>query len=448
MNPKSFLPYLVISLFILASCKDDHDSPGDNNSEAAISFVHDVMSQVYLWNTQMPRIDYTKETNASDYFYKLRVKEDTYSVISDNAQEMLSSLQGIEKSYGFHADYVYFKEDKVALGFIGYVYPISPASKAGITRGDIISSINGKNIIQDEDIRPIYNAPSVTLGISKYVNGQLTKPATISLTMEVIQENPVHTYTTFDIAGTKIAYLFYTSFIENFNTKLDEAFAFFKQEGATELILDLRYNLGGDNEAMINLCSHIVPKNAATNKELIIKNQYNAEVEAYYKSKGTNTNNYFTDAFVNDNLDLKRVFILTSDNTASASEATILGLQPYMNVTCIGETTVGKYTGMSIIQGEKELSNWIVLPVVAQYKNKNDQSAKGGISPTYQADYLYLPMVELGNPAEPLIAKAIGLITNQPVLASKSVNSCPFKKFGLSSLPSKEEIRRNYIIQR
>ncbi|NJO69157.1 MAG: peptidase S41, partial [Bacteroidetes bacterium] len=44
-------------------------------------------------------------------------------------------------------------------------------------------------------------------------------------------------------------------------------------------------------------------------------------------------------------LNLSDVYIITSDNTASASESVINGLKPYINVVTVGTATYGKYVG-------------------------------------------------------------------------------------------------------
>ena len=49
------------------------------------------------------------------------------------------------------------------------------------------------------------------------------------------------------------------------------------------------------------------------------------------------------------NLNLSRVYVLTTGSTASASEATISGLTPYMDVIKVGEKSYGKYCGAALI---------------------------------------------------------------------------------------------------
>ena len=50
---------------------------------------------------------------------------------------------------------------------------------------------------------------------------------------------------------------------------------------------------------------------------------------------------YLSDA----NIGITKLYALTSGKTASASEALLMGLRPYLDIEIIGETTRGKYCG-------------------------------------------------------------------------------------------------------
>ena len=81
-------------------------------------------------------------------------------------------------------------------------------------------------------------------------------------------------------------------------------------------------------------------------------------------------------------LNLKRLFVLTSDETASASELIINGLRPYIPVITIGETTYGKPVGQDgIYYGEKIL--YITAHHIRNSRNEGDYF--GGIPPTCKA---------------------------------------------------------------
>ena len=71
-----------------------------------------------------------------------------------------------------------------------------------------------------------------------------------------------------------------------------------------------------------------------------------------------------------NSLNLNRVIILTTDGTASASEALINGLEPHIEVVTIGETTYGKPVGMKVFQYE----DYVFLPITFRIANSNNES--------------------------------------------------------------------------
>ena len=75
-------------------------------------------------------------------------------------------------------------------------------------------------------------------------------------------------------------------------------------------------------------------------------------MEAYYGKDYANT--YFSTKFKMDsekysydtsdaNIGLNKIYALVTSGTASASEATLVGLMPYMDVEVIGNRTGGKH---------------------------------------------------------------------------------------------------------
>lgn len=179
------------------------------------------------------------------------------------------------------------------------------------------------------------------------------------------------------------------------------------------MILDLRYNLGGDENAIDNLCSHIAPN--VTSNDVIFKTVYNSE----FSKLNPKSSKYFTNGLTN--LGLERIYILTSQSTYSASEVTILALEPYMDVITIGEKTGGKYTGMTTLQPtDKSIKNWLLVPVISAWTNKVGKSARGGIAPTKEAECYEFPFVEIGDEKDPLIAEALSQITGIRSVRGKS----------------------------
>jgi hypothetical protein len=174
-----------------------------------------------------------------------------------------------------------------------------------------------------------------------------------------------------------------------------EAFAYFKKAGVKKLILDLRYNGGGDGDASQLLADYLAP--ASANGEVYCKRSHNA----YLKSKGWDEESKVER---NDtSLELDHLYIITSSSTASASEVILNGMKPLMNVTQVGDTTYGKPNGMYVLfypgtSAERDEINagnyshldYCFLPICFYNQNKNGEgNFENGIYPdNYRPDDL------------------------------------------------------------
>src|SRR5205085_9218900 len=133
-----------------------------------------------------------------------------------------------------------------------------------------------------------------------------------------------------------VGYLDYSQFVTYSLADLQNAISTFAQQGATELVLDLRYNGGGDVATSRDLGSLVAGARVAG--QLFAALRYND------KNQARNSDYRFT-APTASIPSLTRVFIIASGNTASASELVINGLKPFMDVVLVGETTYGKPYG-------------------------------------------------------------------------------------------------------
>ena len=214
----------------------------------------------------------------------------------------------------------------------------------------------------------------------------------------------------------------YNAFIADFDNALNDAFADFIKGGATDLVLDLRYNGGGSIESAVALGSMITGQ---FNGQVFVKEQWNTKQQPIMSYR-RNTNSYFThrlkDGTTINSLKLNKVYILTTNHTASASELVINGLKPYIQVVQIGETTVGKNQGSITVydwtDSSRKVKNtkhkWAMQPIVLKIANAQDKGDyENGLTPD-------VPMIEyfsqygvLGDPSEPFLAKALQLITGK-----------------------------------
>ena len=102
------------------------------------------------------------------------------------------------------------------------------------------------------------------------------------------------------------------------------------------------------------------------------------------------------------------MFVLTTGSTASASELVINGLKPFMTVTTIGTTTVGKNVGSITISDPNGFIKWGIQPIT--FKSANAQGFTdyaGGFTPTVEVKEPTVGMKAFGDVTEPMLNEAI-----------------------------------------
>ena len=399
------------------------------------NFIKSAMTDVYLWYNYLPTIDTKYETDSKAYFKKLLYKDDKWSYITDNVSEWENSLNGIEKSYGYSLTFGRFVDASGAstgnyFAIVEYVYPNTPAQRAGFERGSIITQINGSNITKD-NYTALLNGEIVSVTKGSLTASGIKNSETLSMTAEVLNLDPVILYKVVEKDGHKIGYLFYAQFIDNFKASLQTALNYFKTNQITDLVIDLRYNPGGQITAAQYLCSSIAPLANVTGSKTLVTFQWNDKYQKYWvENKLTDQTTVTFDNSVPVKLGLNKVAILTGPGTASAAELTITGLKPYMNVVMVGDTTYGKYTASITLKPEDfytnassyaDFSNWGLQPIVLRYANAEGvTNFVNGFAPDYLVKDELLPAQPLGDLSEPLFRKAVENITGVPIVALKS----------------------------
>jgi len=432
-----WLPLFLLAAFILAGCEknvipeEEEEEQGPVQASALIQkingFIKEAMSEVYLWNDKMPVIDIKYETDPKAYFDKLLYSEDRWSYITDDLAALEGSQQGIEKTYGYSLTFGRFVDGAGLptgnyFGIVEYVYPNTPASEAGFTRGDLIIRLNGGNITAD-NYRDLLSGTSASVTKGTLTSQGISPGETVVLVAEELHLDPVHMYKIIEAEGHKIGYLVYLQFIPDYNsTSLRLALQYFQENQVTDLVLDLRYNPGGSISAAQYLTSSIAPVDIVNNNSVLVTYQWNDDLQAYWVSNGLEGQlgvNF--DPAVPVMLGLSKLYILTGYGTASASELTICGLEPYMEVVTVGDTTYGKYTASITIKPEEwytneadysDFKNWGLQPIVIRYANSQGiTNFKDGFAPDFRVRDELLPAFPLGDLTEPLLKKAVEEIT-------------------------------------
>jgi len=420
-----------LTFFVLFSCRKDNVTPTPQVPQETIAtnqWIYDNMNQYYYWNAQMPTgIDNTKETDPKAYFYKLLYQSDKWSSITEDYKSLSAELSGDPVTMGYYPGFFLVGSNKIVIA-VGYVYPGSAAAVAGLKRGDIILSINN-TVLDTTNYYTLYSGTnySVQLGALKGTTLESTGRS-LTMTAKLTSTDPAIFDTVFNVGGTKIGYLVYTEFISGGNNtyirSMDNIFNSFKAAGVSELIVDLRYNPGGDISAAVHLASNIAPSTATTSNQVMVNLQYNSNLQQYIQSNQMTDYLYFKFENPSSNLNLKRVFFLTTSRTASASELTITGLKPYMNVVEIGEPTYGKYVGSWVIPDDKQA--WAIMPIVLKYANAQGYTDfVNGLTPDYKLDDDLFTAVQFGDMTDPLVAKAVQLITGTSVTSKSAKIAYP-----------------------
>lgn len=294
------------------------------------------MGQEYYWYAQMGKPDENAQ-HPDAYFRSLLYKPvDRYSFAEPTAAHNRLFIEGRMVGYGYS---LVWSDDSRTSIRVRIVERLSPAAQAGLTRGDTVLSIDGHlPAAIAAGALPAVDTPDVlrTFHVRK-ASGELR---TIAVRSGEFALNPVAETAVFDgmrtNAPVKVAYLAYHLFAGYTVADLARTFARFREQGASELILDLRYNGGGSVHVSRDLAALIGGFRTAGQTFTVL--QYNDRLPY---------NRFPIEFGPGEQSGFDRVIVIGSGATASASELLINGLAPFVDVVLVGETTFGKPFGFS-----------------------------------------------------------------------------------------------------
>ena len=307
---------------------------------------------------------------------------------------------------------------------------------AGLKRGDLFNEVDGVQLTEDNFNDALFGKNTYTLTLAQ-IQDDAIQPTeqTVSLTAVELTENPIFLNKVIDAGGRKVGYLVYNQFVNNNLThrELNSVFESFQSAGINDLVLDLRYNPGGSVTTTRILGSLI--NGSATESDNLGAIVYNEKLSPFFNSPlrfveslpiFDENNNVVSEEPLNRLTNLSRIFVLTSGRSASASELLIVGLDPYMDVTIIGTTTVGKNEG-SLTLYDSKLSLYLdrtnddinpdhiyaIQPIVSKLANSEGfTDYSNGLEPNIEVDERdYIgDLRALGDVEEPLLAEALAII--------------------------------------
>ena len=446
------LAIIAALMFSLGGCKKDKkevDPIIDNNDTIAVAseidqFIWYNMNLYYLWYKNVPNLTDNRFATTDDLYTFLNTYSshdalfedllyqkdviDKWSWIVDDYVALENSFQGITLSMGMeYGLYKYSSTDGV-YGVIEYVVPNTPAEIGGIERGEIFTAIDGENL-DINNYQTLLSKEAYTISFADIIDHSVTPNGkSVSLTAVEIHESPIHFTKIIESQGRKIGYLVYNAFTSSYNLDMNDVFGEFKSAGIQDLILDFRYNGGGSVLTATYLASMIYENNPG---KIFAITQYNDKLEDYFRAEYGS--DYFNTRFASgiaqesgssipiNSLNLNRVYIITTGGSASASELIINGLDPYMEVNLVGETTHGKYVGSFTIKDYDNDGNinpnhkWALQPITLKIANKNGVSDfVNGFSPDYPAEEDIAQLLPFGDENEPMLKAAINAINGIP----------------------------------
>ena len=245
-------------------------------------------------------------------------------------------LEGSFKGVGIQLDQ---KED----GSIEVVTPVdgSPAFKAGIEAGDIITKVNGTSIENQRlpDVIKRIAGPlgsTVTLDV-RHVTGDT---ATISMKREEIvvptckgySRNPDNSWDYYVCDNPKVAYVRITQFTPDTYTDLRGVLEKTLATGMKGLILDLRFNPGGRLDQAVAVLNMLLPKG-----KTIVTTKGRNRPESKEVSNGENILPNFP------------MVVLINEHSASASEIVSGCLMDNRRAVVVGERSYGKGSVQELI---------------------------------------------------------------------------------------------------
>ena len=401
MKNKILLPLILsLSLVLLNSCgssSSNSDVIDDVNETFTLDekqFLHTLFLTEYLWYDQVAsNVDYDVFTTPQVMINELRVNPpDLWSfTMTAQAYEDFANQQTIGFGFGYDST-----------NFTLYLVRIDSPAYGKLFRGDKILEVNG-----------VAATPTLISMASQNVNVQTT--FTVLRGSDELEVSLTSTAYSFKVSlgniilqdSKKIGYLRYDSFTESSVTEFEKIFTTFKTGNIDELVIDLRYNGGGS---------------VATTSALIdnISNAYPGERQLYLdwnaNYQQNNSTYHFEDAYLQDGneLNMQRVFFLVTKSSASASEAIISSLIPYLgasNVITVGEDTHGKPVGMT---GRTYGENYYFLINFLVKNNANETTSFDGIPVTCPAedDLSHL----MGDANETMLKTALYYIENNTCL--------------------------------
>lgn len=434
--PPLFDPANPPDWFALAN-RCEHPRPGQPDAQGSLmdelKWLRSFYDETYLWYRELPAnlrledyarpVDFFNVYKTSALTASGRAKDRFHFTYPTEDWEAMSGA-GTETGYGV----VWARNDATVAPrawTVATVAPASPAALAGLRRGDALASVDGVAITDNtvDGVRQL-NAglfPAASGETHRLVLTRAGAPLSVGLTARDVALPPVRNVKTLDTPTGKVGYLQFDDHNQFSEGELAKAFETFKAGNVVDVVLDMRYN-GGGYLVVASELAYMIAGPGQTAGKVFESLQYNDKTAPQppqmfqTRAVGFKSSQLAGGAAL-PYLGLKRVTVLTTAGTCSASESVINSLRGVdVEVNLIGGETCGKPYGFL------PANNCGTTYFAIQLQGRN---AKGfgdyadGFAPTCRVDDDLGR--ELGDPAERMLAAALsyragGVCPAQPML--------------------------------
>lgn len=395
------------------------------------TWMYETMQQEYLYYQDIP------DKNSLNFFKK--PSEFLSSMVSSKDKKSGATFSHIDSvfvttrststtpTFGFEGTMVRAENGSYGIRVL-YTQENSPAEEAGLKRGDLIIAANNKKI-NSSDLFYITSPKEAYL----FTMGKLNERGfdtlqTVQMPSPRIVENKnIYKSDIMEIGGKRVAYIMYNEFGNNDAENLKLLFKDIAGQSVDDIILDLRYNPGGYVNIAQLVSTNLAPQEAMGS--VFLKMTHNDKINQ------TDILNFEQSLLANGSpVNYKNLYVITSSNTASASEIVINCLRPYMagRLIQVGTATFGKNVAQQLYTDEAKapmLEFWMTNSLLSNAEDFSDYYTNG-LNPDYEiAENFKGELGELGTAQDSLMIPIIKHIetgsfptTETPDAASRSLD--------------------------
>ncbi len=317
-------------------------------------FLRSWSYETYLWFEELPDLSPVNADSPQGYFARLKSSKLTASgSAKDNfhfyepTEDQEAWTAGITYGYGLNLKVNWYFPRSI---YVTYSDTGSPAADKGIKRGAEIIAIDGIGLDQLAGER-LFDIlfPSQVNAVHEFEIRETGVAGTRKVTLEsgTMPTDAVSVAKTIEHNGSKVGYVQFNTFIPDAQDQWVNAINTLKNEGVSDLIVDMRYNGGGYIAVAAQVGFMIAGAN--TSNKVFYQNVANSKSPKDDPWGFLDTGLYgLNKGLALPTLNLSRVYVLSTEGTCSASELVINSLRGIgVEVFLIGDTTCGKPYGFT-----------------------------------------------------------------------------------------------------